>query len=145
MKDDDKKKETASKRMLQLILGFVSMLAFYTAYLGYAYGAVNWYYGFTDSQVYTKGLMMLDSNVRFFSGLWLGVGIVLIWLIPRIAKDKTALRILAVLFFFGGVGRLISILTCGLPSFIYLFYVLLEFCFPFLILWQNRIFQLQSK
>lgn len=134
------KKKIISKRIMQVILGLISILSIYTAYQGIAYGAVNWYYGFADSQDYSKGLLMLDSNVRFYSGLWLSIGIVLFWITPRVEHEKAMLRVIAIFFFLGGIGRLISILTCGIPSPIYFIYVLLELSFPLLTLWQKRIF-----
>lgn len=136
----DTNKKIISKRIMQLLLGLIGILAIYTAYLGFAYGAVNWYYGFADGQEYSKGFLMLDSNIRFYSGLWLGVGIVLFWLIPRIEREKTILQVIAIFFFLGGIGRLISMLTCGIPSAIYFIYILLEFSFPLLTLWQKRLF-----
>lgn len=129
-----------SRRIMQLLLGLIGVLAIYTAYLGFAYGAVNWYYGFADGQEYSKGLLMLDSNIRFYSGLWLGIGIILLWLIPRVEREKSLLQVIAIFFFLGGMGRLISILTCGIPSPIYFIYVLLELSFPLLALWQKRMF-----
>ncbi len=128
-----------SKRIMQVILALIGIFTLYTAYLGFAYGAVNWYYGFSAGQEYSKGLRMLDSNMRFYSGLWLGIGIILFWMIPRIDRDKTTFRVIALFFFLGGMGRLISILTCGLPSYIYLIFVPLELGFPLLTLWQKRI------
>lgn len=129
-----------SRRIMQSLLGLIGVLAIYTAYLGFAYGSVNWYYGFADGQDYSKGLLMLDSNIRFYSGLWLGIGIILLWLIPRVEREKTLLRVIAIFFFLGGMGRLISILTCGIPSAVYFIYVLLELSFPLLALWQKRMF-----
>ncbi|WP_324824738.1 DUF4345 domain-containing protein [Sinanaerobacter sp. ZZT-01] len=128
-----------SKRIMQLILGLISILALFSAYLGYAYGAVNWYYGFADGQEFSNGLLMLESNFRFYNGLWLGIGIILLWMIPRIDRDKTTLRVIAVCFFCGGIGRLISLLFCGIPSPIDLVYVIIELGFPLLTLWQKRI------
>lgn len=138
---DKKKNRIIPKRIMQLILGSISILALYTAYLGIRYGAVNWYYGFAEGQEYSKGLLMLDSNIRFYSGLWLGIGVVILWMIPRIDREKKTLRVIAFFFFFGGIGRLISILTCGLPSNGYLVFVLLELSFPLLTLWQKRIIE----
>jgi RsiW-degrading membrane proteinase PrsW (M82 family) len=135
------KSKIISKRIMQLILGLISILALYTAYLGYAYGAVNWYYGFADVQEYSKGLLMLESNFRFYNGLWLDIGIVLLWLIPRVEREKTTLRVIAVCFFCGGIGRLISLLFCGIPSPIDLVYVIIELGFPLLTLWQKRILE----
>jgi len=134
------KKKLLSKRIMQLILGLISILAIYTAYLGFAYGSVNWYYGFADGQEYSKGLLMLESNFRFYNGLWLGIGIVLLWLIPRVERETTALRVIAVCFFCGGIGRLISMLFCGISSPIDLIYVIIELGFPLLTLWQKRVF-----
>ncbi len=57
-------KKNISKRILQVILGLTSILSIHTAYLGIAYGAVNWYYGFANSQEYSKGLLVLFT----FSG-----------------------------------------------------------------------------
>lgn len=128
-----------SKRIMRLILGLISILALYTAYLGYAYGAVNWYYGFADGQEYSKGFLMLESNFRFYNGLWLGIGIVLLWLIPRVEREKTTLRMIAVCFFCGGIGRLISLLFCGIPSPIDFVYVIIELSFPLLTLWQKQL------
>jgi hypothetical protein len=136
----DTNKKIISRRIMQLVLGLIGILAIYTAYLGFAYGAVNWYYGLSDELEYSKGLLMLDSNIRFYSGLWLGVGIVLFWLIPRVEREKTVLQVIAIFFFLGGIGRLISMLTCGIPSTIYIIYVLFEFGFPLLTLWQKRLF-----
>ncbi|RDY32412.1 DUF4345 domain-containing protein [Lachnotalea glycerini] len=135
------KNKMISKRIMQLILGLISILALFSAYLGYAYGAVNWYYGFAEGQEYSNGLLMLESNFRFYNGLWLGIGIVLLWMIPRIDRDKTTLRVIAVCFFCGGIGRLLSLLFCGIPSPIDLVYVMIEFSFPLLTLWQRRIFK----
>lgn len=124
---------------MQVIIG-LNKYFINIAYLGIAYGAVNWYYVFADSPEYSMGLLMLDSNIRFYSSLWLGIGIVLLWIIPRIEHEKTMLRVIAIFFFLGGIGRLISILTCGIPSSVYFIYALLELSFPLLTLWQKRIF-----
>ncbi|MGN6712018.1 DUF4345 domain-containing protein [Anaerocolumna jejuensis] len=136
----DTNKKIISRRIMQLLLGLIGILAIYTAYLGFAYGAVNWYYGFADGQEYSKGLLMLDSNIRFYSGLWLGVGLVLFWLIPRVERERTVLKSIAIFFFLGGIGRLISMLACGIPSAMYFIYVLLELSFPLLTLWHKRLF-----
>ncbi|OPJ65229.1 DUF4345 domain-containing protein [Clostridium oryzae] len=109
MMDKSINSKVVSKRIMQLIFILIGVLAIYTAYLGFAYGAVNWYYGFSPEQGYSEGLLMLDSNVRFYSGLWLGVGIIMLWMIPRVDKDKNMLRVITIFFFLGGIGRLISI------------------------------------
>ena len=128
-----------SKRILQIVIGAIGILALYTGVLGYVYGAVNWYYGFPANMDLNGGLLMLDSNLRFYSGLWFGLGLVLFWLIPRIERDTTVLTCLAAMFFMGGIGRIVSILACGLPSVPYVSFILLELGFPLLALWQRKL------
>lgn len=138
-------KKPIFKLIMQLILGLTSILAIYTSYLGFAYGAVNWYYGFADGQKYSKGLLMLESNFRFYNGLWLGIGIVLLWLIPRIERERKTLMVIATCFFFGGIGRLMSLIFCGIPSPIDLIYIAIEFGFPLITLWHKRLFVVRDS
>ena len=37
---------------------------------------------------------LLDSNLRFFAGLWLGAGIAMLWLVPSIERQKVLYRAL---------------------------------------------------
>lgn len=85
-----------------------------------------------------EGNIILDSNLRYFSGLWLGIGLTLFWMIPAPERQKTVFRLLSGMIFIGGVGRLISIMTFGVPSAVFVIFALLELFFPLLILWQNR-------
>lgn len=118
MMDKGTKSKNVSKHIMQLIFVLIGILAIYTAYLGFAYGAVNWYYGFPVGQEYSKGFLMLDSNLRFYSGLWLGVGIIMLWMIPRIDKDKDMLRVIAILFF-SWWNRALNIHINMWPAFVY--------------------------
>jgi hypothetical protein len=57
----------------------------------------------------------LDSDFRYFNGLWLGVGPLIIPLIPRIERRRETLQALALMVFVGGVGRVVSIVQHGPP------------------------------
>jgi uncharacterized protein YjeT (DUF2065 family) len=37
---------------------------------------------------------LLDSNLRFFGGVWLGLGLALYWLIPGIDRQTVLFRVL---------------------------------------------------
>ncbi len=128
-----------SKFFFRTVLAIICVLCFYTGYLGYRYGAVNWYYGLPDNPVFTPGLRMLDSNLRFFNGLWVAIGLILLWMIPNAAKQTHIMRNLAVMFFLGGIGRIVSIAACGVPPLMYLLFIPIELGFPLLALWQHRI------
>lgn len=56
-----------------------------------------------------------DSNLRFFGGIWLGVGLAMLWLVPSIERHGALFRALWVAVFLGGVGRLLSWIYTGAP------------------------------
>jgi len=58
---------------------------------------------------------VLDSNLRFFSGFWLGGGLAMLWLVPRIEKEGALFRALWCMIFLGGIGRVASLAAVGLP------------------------------
>jgi hypothetical protein len=37
-------------------------------------------------------IVLLDTNLRFFSGVWLGLGLALFWLIPHIERQIVPFR-----------------------------------------------------
>lgn len=82
----------------------------------------------------------LDSNLRFYSGVWLGLGLAAFWLIPRIERETTLFRALWLMIFLGGLGRLLSLLLMGLPFPPFIGFTALEIIgAPLFILWQTRI------
>jgi hypothetical protein len=83
---------------------------------------------------------LLDSNLRFFSGLWLGLGLALYWLIPRIEKQTVLFRVIWIMIFLGGVGRLLSMLFLALPPVPFVGFTILEIVgAPIFVLWQARL------
>lgn len=86
---------------------------------------------------------VLDSNLRFFGGVWLGLGIALYWLIPRIEKETVLFRALWGMIFVGGIARLFSMLELT-PPWPFIAFTALEIIVgPILILWQARVSKLQ--
>lgn len=83
---------------------------------------------------------LLDSNLRFFGGLWLGAGLAMFWLVPRIERETALFRAIWLMIFAGGVGRLLSMLFVGLPPWPFLGFTLLELAgAPLFIAWQARL------
>jgi predicted membrane channel-forming protein YqfA (hemolysin III family) len=83
---------------------------------------------------------LLDSNLRFFGGLWLVLGLAIYWLIPRIEKETSLFRTLWLMIFVGGIGRLISMLFLGLPPLPFIGFTVLEIVgAPVFIAWQARL------
>ncbi len=85
---------------------------------------------------------LLDSNLRFFGGLWLGVGLALLWLVPRIDTlvGTIVFRLLWGMIFIGGIGRLLSMIFIGVPPVPFIGFTALEIIgAPLFVLWQRKI------
>lgn len=81
-------------------------------------------------------LPLLDSNLRFFGGLWLVLGLAVWWLIPRIEREVALFRVLWLMIFAGGIGRLLSMLLTGAPPLPFIGFTVLEVVgAPLFILW----------
>lgn len=81
-----------------------------------------------------------DSHFRYLSGLLLEVGLAFWRLIPGIAIRSAEFRLLTALVVLGGMGRLIALLTVGVPSSTMLFGLSMELVVtPLLCLWQARV------
>jgi len=84
--------------------------------------------------------VLLDSNLRFFGGTWLGLGLAAWWLVPAIEKRGTEFRILWGMIFLGGAGRALSMILTGMPPAPFIGFTILEILgAPLLIAWQYRI------
>ena len=82
----------------------------------------------------------LDSNLRFYAGVWLGLGLAAWWLVPRIEHETTLFRALWLMIFLGGIGRLLSLAMAGLPLLPFVGFTMLEILgAPFFVLWQSRV------
>jgi len=84
----------------------------------------------------------LDSNMRFFGGVWLGLGLCVWWLVPRIATQTALFRAAWLMIALGGVGRLLSMALVGLPLTPFVAFTALEMIgAPLFIWWQHRVAQ----
>lgn len=84
---------------------------------------------------------LLDSNLRFFSGIWFGLGVAMYCVIPNIDKETLLFRALWGMIFVGGIGRLISMLMVALPPPVpFIGFTALEIVgAPLILLWQARL------
>lgn len=80
----------------------------------------------------------LDSNMRFLGGVWLGLGLSVWWLVPRIASQTALFRAVWLMIFLGGVGRLASLLIVGLPLLPFVGFTVLEIVGAPLFVWWQR-------
>jgi Domain of unknown function (DUF4345) len=124
-----------SRRQLQVATALLAAVPTITGVLGLT--------GLQDP-LYAKLTMpldaTLDSNLRFYSGVWLGLGLAAFWLIPRIEKETVLFRALWLMIFIGGAGRLLSLILMGMPFPPFIGFAVLEIVgAPLFILWQRRV------
>ena len=82
----------------------------------------------------------LDNHFRYLSGLLLGIGLTFLSAVPNIERHTARLRLLTIIVFIGGLGRLFGILMTEIPGKEMFFALLMELgVTPLLFLWQQRL------
>jgi uncharacterized protein YjeT (DUF2065 family) len=127
------------KRLLQFINALIAIMTIVLASMSLLFGV--------NSPVYNDAINTeipaLDSNLRFFGGLGLGIGLVLLWITPRIEKRTVIFRALWMCAFLGGIGRIVSMFTIGFPPRPMIIFTFIEVPLaPILIYWQWRVSQI---
>jgi uncharacterized protein DUF4345 len=130
-----------NKRPLQVVtagLGLIPVVTGAVAMLG------------VDDPLYASiGLprsALLDSNLRFFAGVWLGLGSALLWVVPSIERQGTLFRVVWGAVFLGGVGRLLSLVSLGAPPVPFIGFTMLEIVgAPAFVYWQHRLARSEVK
>jgi hypothetical protein len=124
-----------SKRILQVTTALLALIPLATGLIGLL--------GLRDPLYVRFGVVpnvVLDSNLRFFSGVWFGVGLALFAIVPRLERHGLLFRALWGMIFLGGLGRVVSIADAGMPPAPFLGVLALEILgAPLLVLWHRRI------
>jgi hypothetical protein len=82
----------------------------------------------------------LDSHFRYLSGLLLAIGLAFTTCIPGIERKTGRFRLLAFLVVVGGLGRLLSLASVGMPGKGEAFGLAMELVVvPLLVIWQARV------
>ncbi len=124
-----------NKRPLQVLTAILGAVPLLTGFVGL--------FGLSDPIYASANLpanALLDSNLRFLSGVWLGLGLAVMWLVPRIDSQTVLFRVLWGMIFLGGVGRLLSMFFVGWPPAPFIAFTVLEIVgAPIFIAWQARL------
>jgi len=121
-----------SRRRLQIVVAALGLIPIVTGLVGVIYGAT--YIGVDR----TVGGADLDSQMRFFSAIFLGIGLTFYSTIPTIERQGGRFRLAAALTVLGGFGRLVSLSVVGLPAAGYVLGIIMELVVvPLLVLWQT--------
>ena len=82
----------------------------------------------------------LDSHFRYLSGLLFAIGLAFASCIPGIERRTARFRLLALLVLVGGLGRLLGLVSSGMPGTGHVFGLAMELgAVPLLVLWQARV------
>lgn len=82
----------------------------------------------------------VDSHLRYLSGIFLGLALGFLSCIPNIERKGARFRLLTAFVVLGGVGRLISLLALGAPTWPHMAGLGLELiATPLMAAWQWRV------
>ena len=82
----------------------------------------------------------LDSQFRYVSGIFFGVGVAFTTCVPAIERKGARFRLLGALVVCGGLSRLVSLIAVGAPGTGHVFGLAMELgVVPLLTLWQWRV------
>lgn len=125
-----------SRRLLQVVSALIGLLTV-------TLGGIQVFFG-SQSPMYS-GMMLpssviLDSNLRFFGGVALGLGVVLLLIVPRIERYTLVFAAVWLCTFFGGLGRAVSWIQLGRPPGPFVLFTIIELVgAPLFILWQRDV------
>ena len=123
------------RRSLQIVTAVLAAIPVVTGLVGML--------GISDPLYASAGLppsVLLDSNLRFFSGMWVGVGVAMYSLVPNIEKQTILFRALWSMVFLGGIGRLISMFMLAPPPAPFIGFTAHEIIgAPLMMLWQAQV------
>jgi hypothetical protein len=124
------------KRGLQLTLAILSMIPISVGIMGIVLGTSRW----LPADIITPEF---DSHYRYIAGYYVSLGMLGLWMIPRVEKHRSLFQIICASVFIGGIGRVVSIVQVGLPGSMALFFTAFELCFPLLLFWQAKLSRLR--
>lgn len=138
------KTQLMNKKNLQILMSLLALIPLLTGLIGLT-GIHDPIYGSLAAEGMSEAensaeWILLDSNLRFFSGVWIGVGIALLSVIRHIEKEQRLFQLIWLCVFIGGIGRVLSMFFMGLPLTPFIGFTLLEIVgAPFFIYWQRKI------
>jgi len=83
----------------------------------------------------------MDSEDRFYATLFLGFGAALVWCSQNLRERGGVFKVLLLVFFLGGIARIISAVQVGMPNELFVFLGALELILPPVFwFWWRRVF-----
>ncbi len=118
------------RKSLQIILALGGAVALFIALLHMVFGPAC-----IPGSIPVNATM--DSEDRFYATMFAAYGAALLWCVRDIERKGMVVKLLAIVFFIGGLARIISILAVGLPNLFFITMTILELTLPLIILSLN--------
>ncbi|MEM1379293.1 MAG: DUF4345 domain-containing protein [Pseudomonadota bacterium] len=125
------------KRGLQIALGVLALIPGFFAVSGLIGGA--------GSYAGDAVPAALDNQLRYLSGVYLIIPLLVVRIIGRIEEEGTTLSLIVSVLFIGALGRLYSTVAIGAPPPQQLVGMGLELGSPLLLIWQRFVAQHAKK
>ncbi|MEQ9589435.1 MAG: DUF4345 family protein [Parvibaculaceae bacterium] len=109
-----------------LLLGSDATGQFFAAFINFFLSDPQELGGLSSSNV--------DSELRFYSVFWLAYGAIVLRAANSLEGNLKLVPILAGLFFAGGAGRLLSLVTVGHPHLLFIVLMVIELVLPLLLI-----------
>ena len=110
-------KDLYNYRLIQFCLLITSMTCIYL-------GSARLYLGAAEISP------QIDSILRFYAAGFIAVGFLAFWVSATIKKQNDLIYFFIFFILMLGIGRLVSLISVGLPDKIHLIYLVLEFSLP---------------
>ena len=118
--------------LLRIVLGVLGLVPIFI-------GATGMFYGL--ERLVPGGEISPDSDgqYRYLSAIYLGFGVLILWVQSRLASQVQLFRILLAMVFVAGVARALPLMTLGLPRTPVLIALVFELVFPpVVVYWHAR-------
>lgn len=121
----------SSRRGLQVLILLCALVPLVFGALGMALGWAR----FTDAPLPDH-----DNVYRFLSALYFTVGVLFLYVLPRVERETTLIRILAAGVALGAVSRAVSWATVGEPRLLFQLDIVAELLLPaVVVVWQSTL------
>ncbi|GAA0464436.1 DUF4345 domain-containing protein [Parasphingorhabdus litoris] len=112
----------------------------------YIFGLIPFYFGVTGIALGAAQLMggepftnAMDNQFRYLSGVYIGIAAMLFYSAGDIAGRALVFRMAVLAVFIGGLGRVVSYFSIGVPPAEMVAGMVLELIAPVFILWQSKV------
>ena len=123
----------AEARLLQALLTTVGLVAMATGVFALVTGS-----GGMPGKIEADATV--ESELRYFAAFWIAYGAIAFRTAPRVATATTAVRVLALAMFIGGLGRALAWIDVGRPHGLMVVLMVIELVLPaLLVVSQQRV------